>query len=166
MRRVMVRLREENAGFSVLELVVVVGVVAVVMALLMLSIRQISASYNLTQAASTTLSELRKAQARATAADADYTVELVLGSSGGLNVYQQGQPTPVRTIAPPDWPASVQITTTGFLNCSSVGNPANKCVTFRALGYPAQAGTVLLTAGAGVTRQVVVAPATGRVTVQ
>ncbi len=166
MRRVMARLQEDYAGFSLVELVVVVGVVALLMLLLVPSIRQMSASYDLRRAASITMSELRKAQAGATAADVDYTVEFVLGSSGGLKIYQQAAL--VRTIALPDWPAAVQIDTPGttFPSCTSVGNPADKCVTFRSLGYPVNSGTALLRSTVGVTVQVIVAPGTGRVTVQ
>lgn len=163
--------RNGEAGFSLLELVVVVGTVAVIMAVLVLGIRQASGSVELRRAASTATSELRKAQAAAMAEGVDYTVEFYVttGSApGGLKVWRQGSTSPSRTVLPPEWPGSVQMqaAATNFPACNAPADPAHLCAVYKPLGYPVQGGTVRLGTSAGVTVDVVVEPATGRVSVQ
>ncbi len=116
-------LRKFESGFTLLEVLVVIGALAFVFAILTIGIRQAIGSFALRRAASITAVELRRAQAAAIAAGAGsaYTVEFV-GGTGGLRVYVQGNASPVRTIAPPDeWPASVAINlaSTTFLNCTA-----------------------------------------------
>lgn len=154
-------------GFTLLELIIVVAVAAFIMAIITPSIRQAGESFRLRQAANATMSELRRAQAGAMSEGVDYTVEFVLGTPGSLNVYRQT--TLQRTVAgTANWPSTVSIVSAGstFPVCTSPGNAANKCVTFISLGSPSSAGTAQLRSGTGVTVSVVVAAATGRVSVQ
>ncbi len=161
--------RKREAGFTLVEIMVVAGVLTFILAIFVLGIRQTSGSFALRQAGSITMSELRKAQASAVAAGTgvSYTVEFVYGTSGGLNIYRQT--TLVKSITPPDWPASVTIdnTQTTFPACAGVGNPSNGCVTFQPLGYATAGGDAALKGGIGtqVTLLVRVAAATGRVSV-
>ncbi len=161
--------RRFQAGFTLVELLVVVSVLAVVFAILVLGIRQASGSFALRQAATITMSELRKAQASSVAGGSgvSYTVEFVYGTPGGLNIYRQG--TLVKVVAPPNWPSSVVFdnTQTTFPSCAGVGNPANTCVTFQPLGYASAGGAAALKGGVGtqVTLLVQVAAATGKVSI-
>ncbi len=167
MTRLSASYRKHEAAFSLVEILVVVGIISIVLAIVVLGILQTSRSFALRQAASVTASELRKAQASAMAAGTGvpYTVEFVFGTPGGLNVYKQT--TLVRSITPPDWPTSVQIDSiaTTFPNCTSPGSVANACVTFFPLGYPNVAGAAILRGGTAVSLQVNVAAATGRVNI-
>lgn len=166
----MVCSRKWESGFTVLEMVIVLGAISVLLAILTLGVRQAIGSFALRRAATITAVELRRAQASAIAAGSGsaYTVEFV--ATGGLRVYVQTSGTPVRTMAPPDeWPATVSINlaATTFPSCVSPASPSNKCVTFQPLGYASQGGAVALTGGVGtaVTYYINVAPATGRVSI-
>ncbi len=159
-----------QAGFTLIEIMIVGGVLAFVLAIFVLGVRQASGSFALRQAASITLSELRKAQASAMAegSGVSYTVEFVSGTTGGLNVYRQTSR--VKTITPPDWPASVTFdnTQTTFPTCPvGIGNPSNACVTFQPLGYASAGGSAALRGGVGTqtTWLVSVIAATGKVSV-
>ncbi len=161
--------RKFESGFTLIEMLVVIGALGFVFAILTLGIRQAIGSFALRRAASITAVELRRAQAAAIAAGSGsaYTVEFV-GGTGGLRVYVQGTASPVRTIAPPDeWPASVTINlaSTTFLNCTAPASVTNKCVTFQPLGYASQAGVVALTGWSSVTYLISVTSATGKVSV-
>ena len=164
--------RGSDAGFSLLELMIVVGTVAAIMAMLALGIRMTSESYALRRAAGITMSELRKAQATAMAEGVDYTVEFYVssasGTPGGIRVWRAGIGTPVRTVLTPDWPASVQMqqNTTTFPACTAPVDTMHKCAVYKPLGYPVQNGLVKMSLGTGITLDVVVEPATGRVSVQ
>jgi len=162
--------QKRDSGFTLLEIVIVLGAVSIILAILTLGIRQAIGSFALRRAATVTSLELRKAQAAAIAAGSGsaYTVEFV--GTGGLRVYVQGSGTPVKTVSPPDeWPASVSINlaATTFPSCASPASPSNKCVTFQPLGYASQGGAVALVGGVGtaVTYYVNVTTATGKVTI-
>lgn len=162
--------RTRESGFTLIEILVVVGALSIVLAILTLGIRQAIGSSALRRAASITVAELRRTQAAAIAAGSGsaYTVEFV--GVGGLRVYVQGNSTPVRTLAPPDeWPASVAVNlaATTFPNCAAPASPSNKCVTFQPLGYASQGGAAALTGGTGtsVTYYINVTAATGKVSI-
>ncbi len=162
--------RRREAGFTLIEILVVVGALSIVLTILSIGVRQAMGSFALRRAASITTVELRRAQAAAMAAGSGsaYTVEFV--GTGGLRVYVQGTSTPVRTLAPPDeWPASVAVNlaATTFVTCAAPASPSNKCVTFQPLGYVSQGGAVALTGGTGtsVTYYINVTAATGKVSI-
>jgi type II secretory pathway pseudopilin PulG len=176
--------RQGHAGFTVLELVVVVGLIAVVLAILTLGVRQASDSFSLRRAAAVATSELRRAQANAVAEGATYIVEMVLTSPSGLNVYRTTAsaqtcppgmaPAPpttttqcTRTISGEQWPSTVAINAAGTTLplCASPANPANKCATFRSLGYADAGGAVQLQNLSGTIATVQVTAATGRVSI-
>lgn len=170
MRRFKVDGRKRESGFTVIEIVIVFGVISIVLAIVTLGIRRIVGSFALRRAATITSVELRRAQAAAIAGGSGsaYTVEFL--GTGGLRVYVQSSSTPVKTVAPPDeWPPTVTINlaATTFQWCVSPASTSNKCVTFQPLGYASQAGAVAMTGGVGssVTYYVNVAGATGRVSV-
>lgn len=180
MRR-MLRVTGE-AGFSLLELVIVISITAAVLLLFVQGIRQAREGFNLRRAASTTMAELRRAQALSMAQNVNYIAEFVVASPGSLNIYRTKLATETcpegmtqvsstlcrRTITGEQWPATVAIDGPGttFAACSAPASVANKCVTFQLLGAPNAGGTALLRAGNGTIVQVVVAAATGRVSVQ
>lgn len=158
-------------GFSLLELVVVVGVAAIVMAVLTLGIRQASDSFTLRRAATLVVNEVRRAQATAMAEDVDYTVEFyTAGGEGGLRVWKAGAASAARTVLPPEWPSSVHMvadTVNPFSACAASIDPNHQCVTFAPLGYPDDDGKVRLqVAGSGSELTVTVEPASGRVKVE
>jgi type II secretory pathway pseudopilin PulG len=173
-----------QAGFTVLELVVVVGLITVVLAILTLGIRQASDSFSLRRAAAVVTSELRRAQSNAVADGATYMVEMGLTNPGSLNVYRStasaqtcppgmAPPPPTtttqctRTISAQQWPSSVAINGPGTTLpvCTAPANPANKCATFRSLGYADAGGAVQLQNQSGTIATVQVVAATGRVTI-
>src|SRR3989475_3663229 len=130
-----VRDRYGHAGFTLIELVVVVGLISIVMAILVLGVRAASDAFSLRRAATILMSETRRAASSAVAEGVDYTVEFKLSSPYGITVYRQ---TAVqRTFAGQEWPLSVTIPTAGTTapNCTTPGNAANACVTFKPLGY-------------------------------
>jgi prepilin-type N-terminal cleavage/methylation domain-containing protein len=167
-------------GFTIIELVVVIGVIATVFALVISSIGQVTQTFTLRRAATLLLSELRRAHALSMAEGLDYIVEFdtVTGSnpSNGIKVFRYGAPdcaTPclVRQVRPPNWPSNVQLSQGGtqFPACPSLAglDTSNECAIFKPLGYAAAAGDVKLKtkAAAQAKWQVIVESATGRVTV-
>lgn len=179
-----VRHREGQAGFTVLELVVVVGLIAVILAILTLGIRQASDSFSLRHAATVVTSELRRAQSNAVSDGATYIVEMGLTNPGSVNVYRTTAsaqtcppgmvPTPpttttqcTRTISGQQWPSSVAINGVGTTlpACAAPANPANKCATFRSLGYADAGGAVQLQNQSGTIATVQLIAATGRVSI-
>ncbi len=190
MCRKLVRHRDGQAGFTLLELVVVVGVISIVLAVLTLGIRRASDAYQLRRATTTAITEMRRAQSSAVAEGSEYVVEFVIANPGSLNIYrprlatETSCPTAIfstevlvgstwwcqRTITSQrqQWPSSVAINGGGttFGPCAAPANTANKCVTFRPLGYADAGGVAQLVGGSGVTVKVAVTAATGRVSVQ
>lgn len=71
---------------------VVIGLMAVILSVLTLGVRQASESFALRRAGTITLSEIRRAQTGATADGVNYVVELDLGTPGAVNVYRPGVP--------------------------------------------------------------------------
>jgi len=157
--------RDGQAGFTLIELVVVVGLISIIMAILVLGVRRASDAFSLRRAATIVMSEVRRAQSSAVADDVPYTVEFNLSSPYGITVYRQ---TAVqRTFAGQEWPSSVTIPSaaTTLPNCTTPGNAANKCVTFQPLGFAVAGGTVQLLSRTGVSANLAIAAATGRVSV-
>ncbi len=161
-----------EGGFSLIELVVVVGIAAIVMAVLTLGIRQASESFTLRRAANLAVNELRRAQATAMAQDVNYTVEFYIasgsGDPGGVRVWKAGVGSAVRSVVTPDWPSMVGMPSDGstFAACPVAIDPNHDCVVFTPLGYPVADGAVTLrTSASGTELTIVVEPATGRVKV-
>jgi len=167
-----VRSRDGHAGFTLIELVVVIGAVALVMAILTLGIRRASDAFSLQRAATLVMSELRRAQARAVAEGVDYTVEFDVvtgsGTSTGLKIWKAGTATPVRTVQS-EWPSNVQILDgpTNFPACTAPADPADDCATFKPMGYAAESGRMRLKVKSAAAEQIEikVESATGRVSV-
>jgi len=188
-------LRARESGVSLVELMIVVGTAAIVMSVLVLGIRQVSESFALRRAATTVVSEVRRAQAAALAERVDYMVEFELGAPGGLRISRAKlttescppgmttvSPTACERVAAPpgEWPASVALLEDGSppagmasLNavpsCTDPG-AGNKCVVFQFLGSPASVGTealgtVLLQNRSGLARRVAISAGTGNVSV-
>lgn len=144
---------DDQAGFTLLELVVVVGVIATIMGVLVLGIRQASDAFALRKATTLVISELRRAHAAAMANDVNYLVELdvAVGQTGslGLRVFQACPtcPTsPVRSIRSPEWPSNVQISSgsTNFPSCPAPADTTQLCATFTPLGYLPAGGRIRL----------------------
>src|SRR2546426_9833442 len=130
-----VRRYNDRAGFTLIELVVVVGLISIVMAILVLGVRRASDAFSLRRAATITTSETRRAASAAVAEGVDYTVEFSLSSPYGITVYRQ---TAVqRTFAGQEWPLSVTIPSAGTTvpNCTTPGSAANAGVHLNAPGY-------------------------------
>ncbi|MDR7540573.1 MAG: prepilin-type N-terminal cleavage/methylation domain-containing protein [Armatimonadota bacterium] len=172
--RARVRGARGQAGFSLIELVVVVGLVSLVLGMLALGVRRASDAFQLRRAASLVTAELRRAHAAAVSAGAVYTVELVVGSPGGLRVYRRivepdgsEQWLLERTVGSGEWPSSVTVdgTDSTVAACTTPGDPSNKCVTFQPLGFAVSGGDVRLVSRSGVGVGVQVTAATGRVSV-
>lgn len=258
------RLPQGEAGFTLVELLIVIGMVAVLASILSLGVRRSVEGFELRRAASSTVAEIRNAQAAALANHVDYVVEFGTAAAGGppgsITVYRRGlavsgalsvvstggsdtrsvtvlgirsgegvisdtvylngtapvgnidldwllqadtpQPnscctisirqgattlatiapaqssaaisawTQTRTIRVPDWPRQVRMDpggTTPMPACSSLGSPwgasTSRCLLFRALGYPDQAGELYLCNAAGGSRRIGIAAGTGRVSV-
>ena len=161
----LVRDRDGHSGFTLIELLVVVGLVGTVLAILTLGVRAASDAFSLRRAATIVMSETRRAASSAVAEAVDYTVEFKLSSPYGITVYRQ---TAVqRTFAGQEWPLSVTIPSAGTTvpNCTTPGNASNACVTFKPLGYAVVGGTVRLRSRNGVTANIAITAATGRVSV-
>ena len=202
--------RDGQAGFTLIELVVVVGLIGVVLAILVMGVRRASDAFSLRKAATTVISEVRRAQSSAVADGVDYMVEFALANPGRINTYRtklltETCPTgmlpidstglyqldststlcrraivdpitfgvqppcglPSHKTCNPDWPSSVAINGGGttFTVCSPPANVANKCVTFQPLGFAVAGGTVQLLSRTGVSANLAIAAATGRVSV-
>src|SRR3989442_4612994 len=106
-----VRRYNDRAGFTLIELVVVVGLISIVMAILVLGVRRASDAFSLRRAATITTSETRRTASAAVADGVDYTVEVSLSSPYGITVYRQT--TLHGTFASHDWPVAVTIPTAG-----------------------------------------------------
>ncbi|MGH2348621.1 MAG: pilus assembly FimT family protein, partial [bacterium] len=158
-------------GHSLIELVVVVGVSAIVMAVLTLGVRQVGESFNLQRATNIAVNELRRAQAAAMAEGVDYAVEFHTGSAG-IGVWKDvsGVWTASREVLPPEWPDSIEIVSgaVDFPDCDAAIDAAHDCAVFQRLGDAAATGEVILQArGSGVTLRVVLeSAASGRVKVE
>ncbi len=160
-----------SAGFTTIELLVVVGISAAVMAIIVLGVRVGTNVFQLRRAASITLSEVRRAQALAMAEGVDYTVEFstsTSGTAGGIRVWKTGVGTPVRTVLVPEWPQNIQMqdVPTTFPACTAPADTTRKCVVYKSLGYPLSGGKVRVATSDARMLDVVVEPATGRVSVQ
>jgi len=178
--------RRSEDGFTLIELMIVIGVAAILMSILVLGIRQVTASFALRRAGTIALSEVRRAQARALAERVDYTVEFVIATPGALRIYREA--VLQRTVqAPEEWPSSVallddgeaspppfpDVDTSWLPDCGvdgGPGDPANKCVTFRFMGAPggvgAQSKGAVLLRGPSSHLWLTVAAGTGKVSVQ
>lgn len=169
-----------ESGFTLLELVIVIGAIAIVMAMLIVGIRQSTQSFTLRRATTLVYSELRKAHAAAMAEGVDYIVEFDVvtgsGTSNGIKVFRlpAGSSTPelLRQVKPPDWPSSVQLLDglTQVPACPSLAglDTSNDCAIFKPLGYASAAGDVRLKtkADAAARLRIIVASATGRVSME
>ena len=80
--------RDGQAGFTLIELVVVVGLIGVVLAILVMGVRRASDAFSLRKAATTVISEVRRAQSSAVADGVDYMVEFALANPGRINTYR------------------------------------------------------------------------------
>lgn len=172
MSQARVRHRDGQAGFTLLEILIVVAVIAFVLGILTLGVRRSSDAYQLRRAATLIMLELRRAQAMAMAEGVDFIVEFDVvtgsGTTTGVKLFRSGTATPVRTVSTSEWPSIVQIIDgpSNFPDCTAPGtDAANDCATFKPLGYPAQSGRVRLKVKAAASGQVEVSvePATGRV---
>ncbi|HEY3248944.1 MAG TPA: GspH/FimT family pseudopilin [bacterium] len=155
-------------GFSFIELAVVMVAASVILAILLVGVRQVSDSFNLQRAANLVVSQLRYAQARAMAEGVDYTVEFYT-ASGGIRIWKSGVSTALRSVLSPEWPDSVEILSDAgnFPNCASAIDASHDCAVFKPLGYAEAAGDVVLHAtGSGSELTVVLEAASGRVRVE
>ena len=166
------------------ELMIVIGISAIMASITAVAIRQGSASFALRRAASLAVSEIRRAQSSAIAERRDFVVEFGFGASAGVTTYRFTDPPgstwqQVRSIRAPStgldgsWPALVTFVTTGT-TLSACGGGAlpgvgsDRCLKFGMFGEPtspAAAGQVVLRNSSGTQLRVVVMPATGQVTV-
>lgn len=163
-----------EAGFTVIELMVVVGIAAIMVSILAVAIRQGSESFALRRAASLAVSEIRRAQSSAIAERRDLVVEFGFGNPTKVTTYRFTDSSTweqVRSIS--ELPASVVFVAAGstFGACGGAlpGSSSDRCVGFGVFGEPstaAPAGQVVLRNTMGTQLRVVVAPATGRVTVE
>src|SRR2546422_10394659 len=107
----LVRDRDGHAGFTLIELVVVVGLISIVMAILVLGVRAASNAFSLRRAATIVMSETRRAASSAVAEGVDYNGEFKLSIPRRITVSRQ---TAVqRTFQGPEWPVAPTITTAG-----------------------------------------------------
>lgn len=168
-----------SQGLTLVELVVVVGLIAILAAMFTVNIRKIRAGFDLRNASSVAVSEVRRAQAAAIAEGTKYAVEFVLGKPGQLNTYRATSYscvlpscwTRIRSVSGLGWPPTVTVEAASsdpLLDCGAPpGSSGNKCVTFAFLGAPLAGGeVVLLRSETGGSTRIVVAPATGRVSAQ
>ncbi|MGH2426441.1 MAG: hypothetical protein ACRDF1_09200 [bacterium] len=168
-----------EAGFSLLELVIVVAMAAAVLLVFVQGVRQASASFLVRKAANITIAEIRTAQAASMANGIDVAVEFYTstGSStpGGIVMWARNPTTGIwsqlRTVLPPEFPVSVQMPDgpTNFQDCPPAINASHDCVIFKPLGYAEDDGDIRLRAiGASSIQLDIVMdePATGRVAVE
>jgi len=165
-----------QAGFSLIELVVVVSIAAVVMAVLTPGIRRSSDVFTLRRAASLAVVELRTAQSLATNNGTDIMFEFYTstGSGGPGGVRYWVQPVgssswfEVRSVLPPEWPDIIQMRhSIGLADCVSPADVTHKCLTFKPLGYVENSGTIKVRVRSTSTVEwdIIVDSATGRVRV-
>ena len=169
------RARSPSRGFTVIDMVVVVGIIAILAAMFTVNIRKIRAGFDLRNASSVAVSEVRRAQAAALADGTRYTVEFVLGKPGQLKTYRETSYgsdvwTLTRSVSGAGWPETVTVAAAGSNSLPDCGEPpgssADKCVTFAFFGAPVSAGEVLLQSETGGSTRIVIEPATGRVSAQ
>jgi len=79
-----------EGGFTLVELMVVIGLVAILASILTLGIRRASESFALRRAGTVTLSEIRRAQTGAMSDGVNYVVEFDVGAPGAVSVYRPG----------------------------------------------------------------------------
>lgn len=172
MRHNAVRHKNGHAGFTLIELVVVVGLIAVVLAIVTAVMRAASNSFQLRRSATVVTSELRRAQSSAVAQNIPYAVEFILSSPYGINEWKQPSgggwvavPRPVT--GSENWPSQVSIVSVpGTPNCSGIsGSGSNWCVTFQPLGFANQGGSVQLQNQSGTSASIILNAATGRVSI-
>src|SRR5437016_14036781 len=80
--------RDGQAGFTLIELVVVVGLIGVVLAILVMGVRRASDAFSLRKAATTVISEVRRAPSPAVAGGEDYMGEFALAEPGRVQTYR------------------------------------------------------------------------------
>ena len=168
-----------EAGFSLLELVIVVAMAAAVLLVFVQGVRQASASFQVRKAVSITIAEMRTAQAASMANGVDIAVEFYTstGSStaGGLQMWARSPSTGIwsqlRSVLPPEFPVSVQMPegVTNFPNCPVTIHASHDCAIYKPLGYAEDDGRLRLRAigDPSIFLEVVMnAAATGRVAVE
>lgn len=167
-----------EAGFSLLELMIVVAVAAAVLLVFVQGVRQGSASFQVRKAANMTVAEMRTAQAASMANGVDLAVEFYTstgsGTPGGIRTWARNPTTgvwsQVRSALPPEFPNSVQMPegVTNFPNCPAAIHLTHDCAIFKPLGYAEDDGRMRLRAIGSSSIQLDVVmdqPATGRVAV-
>jgi prepilin-type N-terminal cleavage/methylation domain-containing protein len=163
--------KDGHAGFTLIELVVVVGLIAVVLGILAAVMRAASDSFQLRRAATVVTSELRRAQNSSVGENIPYAVEFILTSPYGINEWKQPSGTWVQVPRPvtgsENWPSTVTIVSVpGTPNCSGIsGSGSNWCVTFLPLGFANQGGIVQLQNRSGTNTSLNLNAATGRVSI-
>ena len=178
--------RRSEFGFTLLELMIVLGMVSILLSILVLGIRQASVSFDLRRASSVAVAEVRRAQSAASGEGVDHTVEFAVGTgtSVRLNIYRVAALS--RSIdIPEEWPESVSFSAdtspppggAALPLCGSpgtragVGSSSNTCIWFRFLGAPDSVGgqpvgTIQLQSRSGTIWRIMVAAGTGRVSLQ
>lgn len=173
--RSMGKLRAQ-AGFSLIELIVVLSIAAVVMAVLTPGIKRSSDVFTLRRAASLAVVELRTAQSLATNNGTDIMFEFYTstgpGGPGGIRYWVKPVGSAswfeVRSVLPPEWPTIIQMRhSIGLVDCIAPADVTHKCLTFKPLGYVENSGTIKVRVRSSSTIEwdIVVDAATGRVRV-
>jgi type II secretory pathway pseudopilin PulG len=167
-----------EAGFSLLELVIVVAMAAAVLLVFVQGVRQGSASFQVRKAANIAIAEMRTAQAVSMANGVDMAVEFYTstgsGTPGGVRTWARQPGTGLwfqaRSALPPEFPNNVQMPegVTNFPNCPAAIHLTHDCAIFKPLGYAEDDGRIRLRAigASGIQLDLVMdQPATGRVVV-
>lgn len=168
-----------EAGFSLIELVIVVAMAAAVLLVFVQGVGQASASFQVRKAANITIAEMRTAQAVSMANGVDMAIEFYTstgsGTPGGIAVWVRSPTTGiwsfVRSALPPEFPNNVQMPegVTNFPNCPVAIHATHDCVTFKPLGYSETDGRIRVRsiANSSIKLDIVIdQPATGRVVVE
>src|SRR3990170_2530450 len=126
MLRPRMRHSTSERGFTVIELMVVIGIAAIMVSVLAVAVRQGSDSFALRRAASLAVSEIRRAQSSAIAERRDFVVEFGFGNPTRVTTYSLTDPpgstwVQVRSISAPqpgagldaEWPTSVAFAAAG-----------------------------------------------------